>query len=59
MYAIGQILIEKLTKEELTDLCEAHDHRCIADIFYNDLYPKDEENYPEKYVSCDDEDMVA
>lgn len=55
---LGKVLIEKLTKEELTDLCEAYDDGSIESIFYDCLYPEDKLNYPAKYVDPDDDGTV-
>lgn len=50
---LGKVLIEKLTKEELTILCAAYDDGSIEAIFYDHLYPQDVRSYPKKYANDD------
>ena len=47
---IGQVLLEKLTSEELGLLCDAHEEGSMDDVFYDELYPVDEKNHPGKYA---------
>ena len=47
--SIGQILIAKLTKEELRNFCTSWDDGSLDDIVYDVLIPQDRKNYPEDY----------
>lgn len=53
MSELGKTLLAKLTKEELTDLCEAWDDGTLDDVILDELCPKDALNYPEKYADPD------
>ena len=55
MKNIGEILLEKLTSEELAALCNAYDDGSIETIFTDILLPKDVENRPEEYASLDED----
>lgn len=50
MSKLGEVLIKKLTKEELADFCEAIDDGTFGPMVDNELVPKDAENFTEKYV---------
>lgn len=45
---IAKVLLKKLTKEELSVLCDSFDDGSIDDVF-DELLPVDMQNYPEKY----------
>jgi hypothetical protein len=47
--AIGEMLKEKLTKEELNILCNAFDQGLLNSVFYNYLLKEDKKNFPEDY----------
>lgn len=50
MVDIAKILVEKLTTEELSVLCEAYDNGELDAEFQETLIPKDCENNPEDYA---------
>lgn len=52
---IGKVLIKKLTKEELREFCTAWDDGSLDDVVYNELIPQDQKNYPEDYITEDDD----
>ena len=54
MSKLGKILISKLSKEELGLFCDSFDDGSLDDILYNELFPADVKNYPDKYVKVDD-----
>lgn len=47
---IGQILIEKLTKEELRELCSVYDDGRLNEIMFEEIIPIDMVNYPPNYA---------
>jgi len=51
---IGEILIEKLTPNELSILCKAHDDGTLNDVFYGELLPEDQANFPLEYCQVDE-----
>ncbi len=57
MEALAKKLIESLTKEELHQLCNAYDNGAIDDLFYDFLYSKDEESFPDDYEKPDDSEL--
>lgn len=50
---LGEILIKKLTPDELSALCDAHDDGSLRDIFMGELLPEDLANNPGKYCQID------
>lgn len=54
---IGKILIEKLTKEEFSKLCEEWDNGSFDEWMREQGLEIDEKNYPEKYKWDDNEEI--
>lgn len=54
MDSLGEILIEKLTPGELSELCDAYDDGSIKDIFMGELFSQDLANNSGKYCQIDD-----
>ena len=52
--SIAEVLMQKLTKEELSELCEIYDSGELRDMFENKLFPQDEINFPDKYKPVDE-----
>ena len=50
---IGEILINRLTLEELSALCDSYDDGSLDDIFDTVLIPMDWRKHPEKYCKPD------
>ena len=52
---LGQILIEKLTPDELEQLTDSFEDGSLDDVFYDELFPEDKKNNPEKYADESDD----
>jgi len=52
---LGQILIEKLTPDELEQLTDSFEDGSLDSVFYDELFPEDKKNHPRKYADVDDD----
>jgi len=50
MSKLGEVLIKKLSKEELGLFCDSFDDGSLDEIVYDELLPVDVKNFPEKYL---------
>lgn len=47
---MAKLLLEKLSKEQLSMFCDMYDEGSFGRLFESFLLPKDAENFPAKYT---------